>query len=151
MRHPKRGLSIRLAAAAIAALTLCVPARTRGEPQATPSPSAPLVIPDSEKERKNPVPNVPEAVESGKGLYSSQCAMCHGAKADGRGDLARDLKLQIPDLTDPQRQKKRTDGDWFYIIGQGHRNMPAEKRLVDQQKWEIILYLRSVAKTTPAK
>ena len=151
MRHPSPGLSIRLSAAAIAALTLLVPARIRGEPQATPAPSARLVIPETEKNRKNTVPNVPEAVESGKSLYASQCAMCHGAKVDGRGDVARDLKLQVPDLTDPQRQKSRTDGEWFYIIGQGHRDMPAEKRLVDQQKWEIVLYLRSVAKLAPAK
>jgi mono/diheme cytochrome c family protein len=151
MRHLNPVLSVGLSAVAIATLTVLVSARTLGEPQATPSPSAPLVIPDSEKNRKNPVPNVPEALESGKGLYATQCAMCHGAKADGQGDLARDLKLKVPDLTDPQRQKGRTDGEWFYIIGQGHRDMPAEKRLVDQQKWEIVLYLRSVAKPAPAK
>ena len=129
--------------------------RAQEEPHATPVPSpAPhkaLVVPEAEKLRRNPVPNVPEALESGKNLFTSQCSMCHGVKADGRGDLARDLKLQIPDLTDPERQKKRTDGEWLYIISHGHRDMPAEKRLVEQQKWEMILYLRSLVKTAHAK
>jgi mono/diheme cytochrome c family protein len=123
------------------------------EPQATPtpstSPSKGTVVPEAERNRKNPVPNVPEAVESGKSLFASQCAMCHGAKADGRGDLAAQLKIRVPDLTDPDRQKKRTDGEWFYIIGHGHGDMPAEKRLNDQQKWEMIVYLRTLVKRAP--
>ncbi len=117
------------------------------ETKPTPPPAAkPLVIPASEKNRKNPVPNVPEAIDSGKNLYKSQCAMCHGAKGDGRGDLALSLKMKIPDLADPKVQGKRTDGEWFYILSQGHHDMPAEKRLVDQNKWEMILYMRTLVK-----
>jgi mono/diheme cytochrome c family protein len=149
MRHPHTSLVVLIIAAAAVAITAA--AGASGEPRATPSPSGPLVVPDAEKSRKNPVPDVPEAVESGKVLFTSQCAMCHGAKGDGRGDLARDLKLTVPSLVDPERQKKRTDGEWFYIIGNGHKDMPAEKRLVDQQKWEIVLYLRSLVKGAPAK
>ncbi len=152
MSQSHAGLAVLLfAAAAIAAPVPIVRAGGQGEPQATPTPSRPLVIPEVEKNRKNPVPDVPAAVESGRSLFASQCAMCHGAKADGRGDLARELKLRVPDLTDPQRQKTRTDGEWFYIVGHGHLNMPAEKRLVDQQKWEMILYLRSLVKDAPAR
>jgi hypothetical protein len=44
------------------------------------------------------------------------------------------------------RQTRRTDGEWFYIISHGHDDMPAEKRLADRQKWEMILYLRTFAK-----
>ena len=109
------------------------------------------VIPDSEKNRVNPVPNVPEAIESGRVLFTSQCAMCHGPQADGRGPLVRDLNLRVPDLTRPEAQKKRTDGEWFSIISRGHGDMPAEKRLADQQKWEIIRWLRSLLKTAVAE
>ncbi len=123
------------------------------EPQATPAPSPtparPLVIPEAEKNRKSPVPNVPEALESGRILYQSQCAMCHGKTGDGRGDLTLELKLKVPDLTDPQRQKRRTDGEWLYITTHGHKDMPPEKRLVDQQKWEMILYMRTLVKGSP--
>ncbi len=154
--HSIAGPAILLFAfAALIAPAAFGPARAQGEPRATPAPPPPstrgLVIPESERNRKNPVPDVPAAVESGKSLFSSQCAMCHGLRADGRGDLARELKLAVPNLTDAERQKKRTDGEWFYIIGHGHLDMPAEKRLVEQQKWEMILYLRSLVKTAPAR
>lgn len=105
----------------------------------------PLVVPKAEKDRKNPVPVVPEAIESGRNLFTSQCGMCHGARGDGRGDLAKTLKLTIPDFTDARQQARRTDGELFYILGHGHGEMPAETRLVDQQKWEIVLYIRTLA------
>ena len=105
----------------------------------------PLVIPESEKKRENPVPNVPEAIEAGKSLYSSQCAMCHGARGDGKGDVAVSMKMRIPSFADPKVQAKRTDGELFFIMTQGHGDMPGEKRLVDQNKWEIVRYLRTLA------
>ncbi len=107
----------------------------------------PLVIPAAEKNRKNPVPMVPEAIEAGRVTFASQCAMCHGPKADGKGDLAVSLKLKILNLTTPAIQKKRTDGDWFYIMSTGHGQMPGEQRLPDQNKWEMINYLRSLLQT----
>ena len=148
-----------LLAAAFAAPGGTASAAPQEEPQATPAPKAtpapsptparPLVIPEAEKNRKNPVPNVPEALESGKILYQSQCAMCHGKTGDGRGDLALELKLKVPDVTDRERQKRRTDGEWLYITTRGHKDMPPEKRLVDQQKWEMILYMRTLVKGSP--
>jgi mono/diheme cytochrome c family protein len=114
--------------------------------QTPPEKPKPLVIPPSEKARKNPLPNTPEVVESGRGLYTSQCAMCHGVKGDGKGDLVQRLKLAVPDLTDPGLQRKRTDGDWFYILSKGHADMPPENRLEDNAKWEMISYIRTLSR-----
>ena len=114
----------------------------------------PLVVPQAEKNRTNPVPDVPEAIASGKALYTSQCAMCHGATGDGRGDLAVSMKWKIVPFNTAAWQGKRTDGELFYIMSQGHGDMPAEKRLVDQNKWEIVRYVRtlgSAAAPAPAK
>lgn len=105
----------------------------------------PLVIPESEKKRQNPVPNVPEAIEAGKALYNSQCAMCHGAHGDGKGDVAVSMKMKLPNFADPKVQAKRTDGELFYIMTTGHGDMPGEKRLLDSNKWEIVRYLRTLA------
>ena len=136
--------------AAVAVLALLAAAGVPGNPGRAAAPDeARLVIPEAEKNRKNPVPNVPEALESGKILYQSQCAMCHGKSGDGRGDLALEIKMRVPDITSPQLQKRRTDGEWLYIISRGHKEMPPEKRLVDQQKWEMILFMRTLVKGSP--
>ena len=44
-----------------------------------------LAIPDEERKRANPVPATAESIDNGKLLFSSQCAMCHGANGDGSG------------------------------------------------------------------
>jgi mono/diheme cytochrome c family protein len=104
----------------------------------------PLVVPDAEKKRTNPVPNVPEAIEAGKSLFASQCAMCHGAAGDGRGDLAVSMKWKIGSFATAAWQGRRTDGELHYIMSQGHGDMPAEKRLADQNKWEIVRFIRTL-------
>ncbi|HXH28213.1 MAG TPA: cytochrome c [Candidatus Polarisedimenticolia bacterium] len=123
---------------------------SKSEP-APPPKVTPIVVPDSAKGRKNPVPNVPEAIEAGKNLYTSQCAMCHGARGDGKGDIAPRLSMPVPDLTTPQIQARRTDGEWFYILSHGHAEMPAEDRLHEQNKWEIIHYLRTLKRAAPSR
>jgi mono/diheme cytochrome c family protein len=144
MRHSAIAILALVAAAILPPHALPAAPEDQGQEEAPARTAGPLVIPAAERDRKNPVPAVPEAIEAGRVLFTSQCAMCHGVRADGRGDLAAELKLAVPNLADPKRQAKRTDGEWFYIIGHGHRGMPAEKRLADQQKWEMILYLRGL-------
>ncbi len=133
-----KNLRMRLAIGAVCTALLALAALHAGE-------TGPIVVPEAEKAKKNPVPNVPEALASGKSLFGSQCAMCHGPKGDGRGEFALQQKLRMPDFTDPKTQAKRTDGELFYILSHGHADMPAEKRLPDQNKWEMILYIRSLA------
>ena len=112
--------------------------------------SVPLVIPKSERTRPNPVPRVPEAIASGRSLFSSQCAMCHGIKGDGRGDLSKSIKIKMPDLSDPRLHRKRTDGDFFYIITRGHGQMPGETRLPEQNRWEMIHFIRTLEREKAA-
>jgi len=122
------------------------------EEQATPTPppkAKPLVIPASEKKRTNPLPQVREAIEAGRLLFTTQCSMCHGENGKGKGDLAPRLSTTVPDLTDPRVQARRTDGEWFYILGRGHGDMPPETRLLDQQKWEMVLFMRTLEKAPP--
>ncbi len=118
--------------------------------QATPPPPPPRIkpvtVPAAEKERKNPVPNVPEAIEAGRVLFTSQCHLCHGKGGEGRGELARELGMTMADFTNPKWQTKRTDGELFYITTHGHGDMPPEKRLLEQQVWETIHFIRTLGK-----
>jgi len=154
----RRTAGVVCAALAVAAL-LGLATRATAQQQEPPSAKAgkvpsgdlpkPLVIPDADTKRPNPVPNIPEAIEAGKNLWASQCVMCHGAKGDGKGDLAVSMSWKVGSFTTAAWQAKRTDGDLFYIMSQGHGDMPAEKRLVDQNKWEIVRFIRTLGPAAP--
>jgi mono/diheme cytochrome c family protein len=45
----------------------------------------------------NPVANDPRAVATGRNAYTGSCAVCHGAKGDGRGTFGPGT---YPDATD---------------------------------------------------
>ncbi|MFQ5696007.1 MAG: c-type cytochrome [Terriglobia bacterium] len=115
------------------------------EGEQAPAPVAPLVIPEEEKKRKNPLPRTPEAIEMGKLLFTSQCWMCHGKQGDGTGFLGKDMGFKVLDFTDPEALKKRTDGEFHYILVHGHGGMPGQgERLQPKQKWSLIHYIRTL-------
>ncbi|HEV2177563.1 MAG TPA: c-type cytochrome [Terriglobia bacterium] len=105
-----------------------------------------------DRARKNPVQFTDASVEKGKKLFLSQCAMCHGATGDGKGDLAKEMNVTLPDFTKPETLQKRTDGELFKILGLGNDVMPGQaKRMNDIQCWEIINFLRAASGAVPQK
>ena len=106
-----------------------------------------LDIPPQASTRKNPQPPTPENIAEGKRYFASQCAMCHGADGDGRGDLAISLEMRVPNFSNEARSATKTDGDLFYILTNGHGNMPGEgeDRLSETVRWNMILFVRSLA------
>lgn len=108
-------------------------------------------VPVKDAREPNPVKATPESIEAGKKIFSYDCASCHGVTGDGKTDVAKDLK--IPDLTDPAFLKDRTDGELFYILKNGHGNMPREgDRVQSEQLWNLVNHVRSLArKQTPAE
>ena len=112
----------------------------------TPAVKCSLDIPAAEKKRENPVSPSPASLERGKNIFSSQCAMCHGEGGDGKGKLADQYDFVVVDFTDPERQKKRTDGEYFYILTEGCGHMPGEgERLPELWKWDLINHIRTLA------
>jgi len=115
------------------------------------SPHRVTVTPE-EAARKNPVRLTDVSVERGKKMFGTQCALCHGEKGDGKGDLAADMKLTLPDFTKAEALAKRTDGELFVIIGTGNDPMPSQKgRMTDVELWNIVNYLRALGGRVPAK
>ena len=112
----------------------------------------PKTISAEDKARKNPVGFTDVSVARGKKIYATQCALCHGDKANGKGDLATDMKLALPDFTKPDTLKERTDGELFAIIGGWKDPMPPQAgRMTDTHRWNLVNYLRAVSGKVPEK
>jgi mono/diheme cytochrome c family protein len=112
------------------------------------SPSAPTVIPAEAARMVNPVKPKPESLAHARKVYSYDCAICHGANGDGKGDAAADMKLKMRDYTDPAALSDLTDGALFYIIRNGKGQMPAEEaaRAKDEDIWNMVVLVRSFVK-----
>ncbi len=96
--------------------------------------------------KANPVKPTADSLAKAKKLYAIDCAMCHGDKGDGKGDMASDIK-NVTDFTNPDALKNRTDGELFYTIRHGKGDMPLEgDRAKDDDIWNLVNYVRSLAK-----
>lgn len=104
-------------------------------------------IPPEDAAKPNPVKPSAESHARGKKLYGYDCAMCHGKDGDGKGDMAADMK-NMPDFTHSNALKGRTDGALFYIIrnGEGEEMPPEGDRAKDEDIWNMVNYVRSLAK-----
>jgi len=102
----------------------------------------PWVAPDDKKAEKNPVAVNADIIEKGNDLFLKNCKSCHGDPGQ-KNMLA--LNPLPPDLGDKEYLKKASDGEIHYKITAGRGAMPTfEKVLTDQQRWEIVSYLRSL-------
>ncbi|HEV2349750.1 MAG TPA: cytochrome c [Terriglobia bacterium] len=122
------------------------PAHSAREPQEHYQPN----VPPGEKLRKNPVRFTEVSVDRGKRLFQSQCVLCHGVNADGKGDFVGVYGVHPPDFTNPDVLSQRTDGELFYIIGAGTDKMPGRhSQLNERQRWDVVNYLRAVEGKIP--
>jgi mono/diheme cytochrome c family protein len=88
--------------------------------------------------RANPLAPTPEIVAGGRKLFQRHCAECHGE--DG-GGLRKAADLQLPAV------QQQSDGVLFWKItnGNSRRKMPSWARLPELQRWQLVLYLRTLA------
>jgi mono/diheme cytochrome c family protein len=104
-------------------------------------------MPADAKTLVNPVKPTADSQEHARKVYGYDCAMCHGEKGDGKGDVVADLKLTLKDYTDPASLKDLTDGEIFYIIKNGKGKMPGEgERSKPDDLWNMVIYVRSFSK-----
>jgi mono/diheme cytochrome c family protein len=111
-----------------------------------PAPAQPAMPADA-KTLVNPVKSTPESQAHIKKVYGYECAMCHGATGNGKGDVVADLKLTLKDYTDPAALKDLTDGEIFYIIKNGKGQMTGEgDRMKTDDIWNMVILVRSFSK-----
>jgi mono/diheme cytochrome c family protein len=118
-------------------------------PQETPAPAPSATsLPADAATLVNPVTPTAESQAHVKKIYGYDCAMCHGANGNGKGDLVGELKLtEMKDFTDPAVLKGTPDGELFYIIKNGKGKMPAEgDRAKPADLWNMVILVRSFSK-----
>jgi mono/diheme cytochrome c family protein len=116
-------------------------------PQQPAAPPAQSTIPAEAAHMVNPVKSTPESQARAKKMYGYDCALCHGANGNGKGDVVADLKLTLKDYTDPAALKDLSDGEIFYIIKNGKGQMPPEgDRAKPEELWNMVILVRSFSK-----
>jgi mono/diheme cytochrome c family protein len=95
--------------------------------------------PGNAASRPNPLTQRPEAAAGGQKLFHRNCVECHGDNGSGL------VKKHAADLQLPVVQQQ-TDGTLFWKITNGNpdRGMPSFSKLPELQRWQIVLYLRSL-------
>ena len=88
-------------------------------------------------QRQNPIAGRTKLVAGGRKLFLRHCAECHGE--DGRG-LKNAADLQLPVV------QNQPDGALFWKITNGNRSrgMPTWSQLPELQRWQLILFLRTL-------
>ena len=93
----------------------------------------------------NPLKGDASAALAGGKLYKQQCAACHGDKGKGDGAAAAALAKPPANHTTAGVQKQ-TDGAIFWKITNGNNPMPGYKFLTETQRWQLVNFIRTLAK-----
>jgi mono/diheme cytochrome c family protein len=107
--------------------------------------------PEDAKTVKNPVAADDASIAAGKDIYADRCANCHGEKGDGKGEDATQYSVAPAVFNDAGAMRETTDGELFWKISEGRRPMPGFKsRLTEQERWQVVNYIRTFAKPAAA-
>jgi mono/diheme cytochrome c family protein len=118
----------------------------RSAPQETNKPDGEYKITPEDIVRTNPVKPTPEGLAAARRVFGYDCAMCHGAQGDGKGEVVESMKLTMRDLRDPATLAGKTDGELFFIITKGKGKMIGEgDRQPEQMRWNLVNFVRSLA------
>ena len=104
----------------------------------------PWVAPDRAASKPNPLSGRPELVAGGQKVFEQRCTQCHGDDAQGTN--------RAPNLLS-RRVQAQTDGTLFWKIGSGdtRAGMPSFSFLPATQRWQLVLYLRGLSRTSGAQ
>jgi mono/diheme cytochrome c family protein len=107
----------------------------------------PWSVPEEAKQRRNPVPSSPAVLSVIRPIYLDKCAVCHGDFGKGDGHDAKLYDPRPTNFSDAIQIGTATDGELFYKLSEGRRPMPSfKKRLSEEQRWQLVLLIRSFAK-----
>lgn len=94
-------------------------------------------VPDKDRARENPYDHQAMAIAAGAKLFRQNCSSCHGSEATGTATK--------PSLhTDRVRTATPGELEWLLKNGSMKNGMPSWSRLPEQQRWQIVSYLKSL-------
>jgi mono/diheme cytochrome c family protein len=101
----------------------------------------------------NPLESTPENIAAGEMLYKKgakplACSQCHGRRGKGNGKMATGMTPKPRDFSCRTMMKDIPDGQLFWIIKNGSKGtaMMGFKMLKDDQIWQLVSYIRKLAK-----
>jgi mono/diheme cytochrome c family protein len=94
-------------------------------------------VPDKQRSRENPFDGRSDAIAAGAKLFRQNCSTCHGGEAMGMENR--------PNLRS-DRVRAATPGEleWLLKNGSMKNGMPSWSRLPEQQRWQIVAFLKSL-------
>jgi cbb3-type cytochrome oxidase cytochrome c subunit len=98
--------------------------------------------------RKSVDTNSDAAANAGRGIYTQNCAACHGLEGRGNGPNAISLEKKPPNLT-RDFYKQYPDEFWYYRVSEGvtGTRMPRfQEVLSEEQRWYLVAYLKTLPK-----
>ena len=110
----------------------------------------------SREVRKHPVKEIPagpDTIGSGGMTFNGDCAFCHGQDGITPSDVGKGMYPRVLSLGSPEVQQW-SDAELFWIIKNGNRYTGMGgfgKSLSDEQIWDLVHYVRSLASLNPAQ
>ncbi len=118
-----------------------------------PQPRKTKRAPGKFRNMENPLPQNAENIKAGETLFQQTakplaCMNCHGAQGDGEGPMGAALDPRPRNFTCTETMKDISDGQMFWIIKNGSvgTGMMAFSGMPDNQIWQVIQYIRTLAK-----
>ncbi|PLX07747.1 MAG: hypothetical protein C0596_09995 [Marinilabiliales bacterium] len=108
----------------------------------------PWKVPDTYKNKTNPVKSSSESLEYGQELYDMSCASCHGASGKGDGVKGKKMGIEMYDFTDANFHSKFTDGEIYYQSFIGRYRWHDFRSVIqdEEDRWNVVNYVRSMKK-----
>lgn len=88
---------------------------------------------------KSPLDSLAQDLPKGEQLYTIYCAICHGDKGDGKGNLVKREKfLGVPSYKD----REITEGSVFHVVTYGLNAMGSHaNQLSQEERWLVTDYV----------
>jgi len=88
-----------------------------------------------------------QAPVSGRDIYRSKCAACHGPEGRGNGPAAAAMNPRPSSFADSARRQATTDVAVGEVIEHGRRSMPAFGRMLSRTQIDsVIVYVKTLSR-----